>query len=231
MNNLDFDFTTLRSVTATKLIIGLLGLILCLSGQSCSKQEADFDSTPLRSVNMANRHDTVINKVVFKKIEHQEVFDGSRSGLAPFLNVLNLVLDSTQVTSNPTWVQFNGTKIATIQATASNQQPVIYLNYAYYHYSNCTITFVDGTQWIHNKPIYISYPITGNLNLSGPLSGWSSLKIDHPNNLVRYVNSNVWKPSWLPMWGATWRVYTWIVNGQRMDLEPISKDYRTFRFF
>lgn len=221
----------MNNLIKTFIGFALLWIVAC-------QKDSGFDSlTSTPQAALSHQHstqspmDTVINKLVFKKIEHQEVFDGSRSGLAPFLNVLNLVLDSTQVTSNPTWVQFNGTKIATIQATASNQQPAIYLNYAYYHYSNCTITFVDGTQWIHNKPIYISYPITGNLNLSGPLSGWSSLKIDHPNNLVRYVNSNVWKPSWLPMWGATWRVYTWIVNGQRMDLEPISKDYRTFRFF
>jgi len=195
-----------------KLIIGILGLILCLSGQSCQKDEQP-------------------KLIDYAQIECQEIFAGDRSGLAPFLNLLLLTVDSTQVTSNPTQIQFNGAKITNIQATASGGQPAIYLNIAFNHYANCTVTFADGTKWIHNKPIYISNSAPGNLNINGSLPGWSGLALDHPNNLVRYVRTNIYKAAWLPYLGRDWRVYTFLVNGRRMELPPVNKSYQTFRLF
>jgi hypothetical protein len=196
----------------TKLLIGLLGLILCFTGQSCQKDDHQ--------------------KIGPQIIEHCDDADcGNRAGIAPFLNLSVLALDSTQVTGTQSQITFNGAKIATIQATATNEQPGFYLNVLYNHYSNCTVTFTDGTKWIHNKPIYISHPISGNLILSGPLTGWSLMSATHPDNLVRYTRTAIYKMDWLRLRGENWRVYTYLVNGRRIEMHPTLSAYRTFRFF
>jgi len=155
--------------------------------------------------------------------------EGCRSGIAPFLNIGLLSLDSTNVVSNHTQIQFNGSKIASITSPLSGGQPALYLGILYNHYNSCTITFADGSKWVHNKPIYITH--TGNLSINGPLTNWSQLDAIHPDNLVRYVRTTVYKPAYLPLRGENWRLYTYLVNGRRIELLPTNKSYRHFRIF
>jgi hypothetical protein len=167
-------------------------------------------------------------------IEYQEEFAGTKSGIAPLLNLNLLVMDSTLVLTDPTQVLFNGALIDSIIAPLSGGIGAIYLNTMYNHYSSLRIKYKDGTEYYHPKPIYITFGSYSNINIKGPLTSWSSLGTTFKYKEQRYRRLNVWKPSRLPLRGENWRIYTYEVKDStttRIDLLPRSKEYRLYRFF
>lgn len=167
-------------------------------------------------------------------IELTEPYEGERAGLAPFFNLSVLVMDSTNVTTNATQVLFNGSLIDSIIAPLSGEQGAIYLNVAYNHYSSLRIKYKNGTEYIHNKPIYITYGTYSNIELKGPFTNWSSLAANFPFKEQRYIRTTNWEASRLPLMGINWRLYTYEIKDSltyRVKLLPKTKDYRLYRFF